>query len=319
MLYRLLKIPAKFAFWIYCRKIKVNNSALFNNPGPLLIASNHPNSFLDAIILATLFKQPVHSLARGDAFTNKINSRLLTSLLMLPVYRITEGAENLEHNYMTFEKCKQIFKQKGLVLIFSEGRCVNEWHLRRLKKGTARLAISAWNEGIPLKVLPVGINYNSFSVFGKNIQLNFGNPITSEYFDANNTHGKSISDFNIILEQQLKDLVIEADKQDQITIREKFYAPQSLFKRTILFFPSILGWLFHFAFFLPLKNFAWKRAAHNDHYDSVMIGLLFILYPFYLLLISFLCFILFRHLYWILVFPILPFFAWSHVQLKDQF
>ena len=319
MLYSLLKIPAKFAFWIYCRKIKVNNNPLLKSYGPLLIASNHPNSFLDAIILATLFKHPVHSLARGDAFTNKIYARLLTSLHMFPVYRISEGAEHLEHNYMTFEKCRKIFKQNGLVLIFSEGRCINEWHLRPLKKGTARLAISAWNEGIPLKVLPVGINYSSFSVFGKNIQVNFGNPITSEYFNKDHSHGKSISDFNIILQQQLKDLVFEAGKQDQKNIQEKFYMPQTLFKRTILFLPSILGWLFHFALFLPLKNFAWKKAAHNDHYDSVITGLLFILYPFYLLLVSFLVFILFGHWYWILTFPLLPFFAWSHVQLKHQF
>ena len=40
--------------------------------GPLLIASNHPNSFLDAIILATLFKNPVYALARGDAFAGKL-------------------------------------------------------------------------------------------------------------------------------------------------------------------------------------------------------------------------------------------------------
>jgi 1-acyl-sn-glycerol-3-phosphate acyltransferase len=99
--------------------------------GPLLIASNHPNSFLDAIIVATLFKKPVYSLARGDSFKNKFYASLLRSLNMFPVYRISEGAENLEQNYETFEKCKDIFKEEGIVLIFSEGRCVNEWKLRR--------------------------------------------------------------------------------------------------------------------------------------------------------------------------------------------
>lgn len=34
--------------------------------GPLLIACNHPDSFLDAIILATLFRRPVYSLAAGS-------------------------------------------------------------------------------------------------------------------------------------------------------------------------------------------------------------------------------------------------------------
>ena len=152
--------------------------------GPLLIAANHPNSFLDAIIFATIFKHPVHSLTRGDAFANKLYNLLLRQMNMLPVYRLSEGAENLEHNYSTFTHCQNIFMNDGIVLIFSEGRCINEWHLRPLKKGTARLAISAWQQNIPLKVLPVGINYSCFRKFGKNIILNFGDLIDSKDFDA---------------------------------------------------------------------------------------------------------------------------------------
>ena len=30
------------------------------------------------------------------------NNKILTSLNMLPVYRISEGAENLDHNYFPF-------------------------------------------------------------------------------------------------------------------------------------------------------------------------------------------------------------------------
>ena len=73
--------------------------------GPLLIAANHPNSFLDAIILGSLFKTHVYSLARGDAFVGKFFTRILRSFKMLPVYRVSEGVENLEHNYTTFEAC----------------------------------------------------------------------------------------------------------------------------------------------------------------------------------------------------------------------
>ena len=319
MLYSLLKIPSRFAYWIYCRRLAVVKKEMFKSKGPLLIAANHPNSFLDAIILATLFKEPVYSLTRGDAFTQPFFARLLGSLNMLPVYRISEGAENLEHNYKTFDQCKKVFKQNGIVLIFSEGRCINEWHLRTLKKGTARLAISAWQEGIPLKILPVGLNYSSFSAFGKNIQINFGNIITETDFDADHSHGKSISEFNIKLQQQLNQLVVQIDKDDDSAIWEKFYCPQSLIKKTALIIPAALGWLFHFALFIPLKNYAWNRVAHNDHYDSVIIGLLFIIYPVYLILLGLLVFLLFGNWFGLLVFPVLPFCAWSYVQLKHQF
>jgi 1-acyl-sn-glycerol-3-phosphate acyltransferase len=143
LLYTIIKIPAKWALYLYCRSIKINYKEFLNAEGPLLIAANHPNSFLDAIILASLFKKPIYSLARGDAFVNKTIATILHSLKMLPVYRISEGVENLESNYQTFEACISIFKKNGIVLIFSEGKCINEWHLRALKKGTARLANSA--------------------------------------------------------------------------------------------------------------------------------------------------------------------------------
>ena len=57
---------------------------MLKKQGPLLLASNHPNSFLDAVILDILFEQPIWSLARGDVFKNKFISRILTSLKNVP-------------------------------------------------------------------------------------------------------------------------------------------------------------------------------------------------------------------------------------------
>ncbi|MGN6605245.1 MAG: 1-acyl-sn-glycerol-3-phosphate acyltransferase, partial [Ginsengibacter sp.] len=103
MLYQILFYPSRAALHFYCRKIVINNKELLAEKGPLLIAANHPNSFLDAIIVSTLFKQPVYSLARGDVFANGFFSKVLRSVNMLPVYRLSEGAENLGYNYVTFE------------------------------------------------------------------------------------------------------------------------------------------------------------------------------------------------------------------------
>jgi 1-acyl-sn-glycerol-3-phosphate acyltransferase len=297
----------------------VNKRAILQSKGPLLIAANHPNSFLDAIILATIFKRPIYSLARGDAFANNFYSKLLTSLNMFPVYRISEGVENLEHNYKTFEQCLNIFKQNSIVLIFSEGRCINEWHLRSLKKGTARLALSAWEQGIPLRILPTGINYSSFDTFGKNIVLNFGELISAKDISTNSSFGKNVVDFNEKLETRLQQLVIEIDKKDKAAIKEKFVVVQSSLKKIILAIPAAIGWLAHFPLYYPIKKFTWSRVKDNDHYDSVMMGLLFILYPFYLLLAALLFHLFICGYWWLLGFIILPFCAWSYVQLKHQF
>ncbi|HMJ46731.1 MAG TPA: 1-acyl-sn-glycerol-3-phosphate acyltransferase, partial [Ferruginibacter sp.] len=226
MIYNLLKIPARLAFLIYCRYVKINGKKSLHLEGPLLICANHPDSLLDAVILSTLFKRPVHSLARGDAFKNKFYASLLRSIHMLPVYRVSEGVENLEQNYETFDACKKIFKKGGIVLIFSEGRCINEWKLRPLMKGTARLATSSWQEGIDLRILPVGINYHSFHSFGKNIQLNFGEIFNKDSITREEGFGKAIISFNDKLRQELSKLVTEIKSDDKVTIRKKFYVQQ---------------------------------------------------------------------------------------------
>ena len=186
---------------------------------------NHPNSFR-CYCLALYLKYPVYSLTRGDAFKGKKITKILTSLNMLPVYRISEGAENLDNNYFTFDECQNIFRKGGIVLIFSEGRCINEWHLRPLKKGTARLALSAWQQNIPLKILPLGINYSSFRTFGKNLFLNFGNIINKEDINVDLSSGKAVNEFNEKLQQQLQSLVFEIDKNDPEKLKKYFYIRQ---------------------------------------------------------------------------------------------
>lgn len=287
--------------------------------GPLLIAANHPNSFLDAIIIATLFKQPVYSLTRGDVFKNNFSRQMLRTLKMLPVYRLSEGAENLDHNYSTFDRCKQIFRQNGIVLIFSEGRCINEWHLRDLKKGTARLAISSWNEGIPLTVLPLGYNYQSFSSFGKNICLKFGNTIRQQDVDVNNGYGKTIISFNERLRSELEQLVVEIDPKDKSKIISTFVVEQPSWKKIVLTLPAWLGYLLHWPLYFPLKRFIWKKAAHTGHFDSIMVSALFLVYPVFLVVICAILFGIFQGPLVFLPLLVLPFCAWSYIQLKKQF
>ena len=315
-MYNLLKIPARVALHFYCRNIKINKTLLLQHDGPLLISANHPNSFLDAIIIATLFNKPVYSLARGDAFANKIYTALLGWLNMLPVYRVSEGVENLESNYTTFAACQEIFKRDGIVLIFSEGRCINEWRLRPLKKGTARLANTAWQNKIPLQVLPLGINYSSFKFFGKNVILNFGEIMTQKDILPGTAVGRNIVAFNSILEEKLRKLVIEIDPHEKEKIKKIFYIKQPLWKKVLLFLPAVAGFLFHLPIYYAIILFIHKRA--NDHHDSIVVGLLFILYPIYIVFISWLTFMLTMNpLAWMMV-VLLPFTAWSYVQLKRQ-
>jgi 1-acyl-sn-glycerol-3-phosphate acyltransferase len=303
---------------MYCRVLRVNDKGYFKTKGPLLIACNHPNSFLDAIILSSLFRRPVYSLARGDVFKNKFIAILLRSLKILPVYRTSEGVENMEHNYTTFNACKEIFKKNGIVLIFSEGRCINEWHLRPLMKGTARLAISSWEDGIELAVLPAGINYHQFALYGKNIHLNFAPVISKKDVTLAEGFGKSVISFNNILRNRLIPLVYEIDRNDLEEIRRRFFVAPPLYKKILLAIPSLAGFILHIPLYYPIQKLAKKYGWGNDHYDSILIGTLLLCYPLYLTA-CWLGFSIFTDWggVW-LVFVLFPFFGWSHTQLEKQ-
>lgn len=303
---------------IFCRKMIINNRTLLKEKGPLILACNHPNSFLDAVILDVLFQQPIWSLTRGDAFINKPVNKILTTLKMLPVYRPSEGVENLSENYKTFDACIDIFRDGGIVLIFSEGLCENEWHLRSLKKGTARLAIKCQDENIPLKILPVGINYSSYRRFGKNIFINFGNLFSMNAVDKSLSDGTRHQAFNNHLQQELKPLVFEIEKTDKEKQKEILEIKISTIKKVLLVLPAAIGWLAHAPFYLPVKKFVFKKFGKTIHIDSMLIALPTFIYPLYLLLIVLLLFLFIKSCWVFLSFLILPFTAWSYVQVKRQ-
>ena len=318
MLYSFVKIIARLALPLYCRNLEINDRKYLEQKGPLILAANHPNSFLDAIILCTLFDGTIYSLARGDAFKKKWFAKILTTFKMFPVYRVSEGVENLEENYITFDLCKKLFKKKGIVLIFSEGRCINEWHLRPLKKGTARLAISSWKEGIDVKVLPVSINYSSFKKFGKNIKLDFGDIITKEDINFNDSHGNAIRQFNETLKPQLNKYVLEIDENDKENLHESFYVEQPLLKKVLLFIPAVVGFVVHAPLYYFVKWLGDALIKEEGHHDAKLVALLFILYPIFLLIVGFTLLSFTGNWFSLFTLLILPFTAWAFVQLKKQ-
>lgn len=281
MLYALLKLLARLQLPLYARGIRINRPELLKVEGPVLLACNHPNSFLDSVLLDTLFKQPIWSLARGDAFRNSGVRSMLHALKILPVYRTSEGASNLHINYRTFESCRLLFKKRGLVTIFSEGKCINEWRLRPLKKGTARLAMQAWSDGIPLRVLPVSINYSSYYRYGKNLIIHFGEFIESKDVPWDQSEGKRHQVFNQRLEESLRAGVIELNKNDKAARRQIFHIPCSRTKKWITAIPAMAGWIIHAPLYFPIRAIVAFASRYNDHFDSIVAGLLLLLYPFY--------------------------------------
>jgi 1-acyl-sn-glycerol-3-phosphate acyltransferase len=205
-----------------------------------------------------------------------------------------------------------------VVLIFSEGRCINEWRLRPLKKGTARLAISSWQQDINLKVLPVAINYSSFRRFGKNMQISFGDLISKESIDYKAADGLAIKEFNEKLKEQLGKYVHEVKSTEKEKLKKLFFVKQPLLKKILLFLPAVAGYIIHAPLYLFTVWLGNTLIKEEGHFDSKTIGFLFLLYPVFLLLLTATAFILIKQWWVIFLLPLLPFTAWAYVQLKKQ-
>lgn len=165
--YHLLKITCK----VYFRKINVYHRENIDPTNPLIICANHGNSFMDAILMAIIFKRKMHFLARADAFNTPFKNWFLSKINMMPIYRIRDGREGLKNNDAIFDQCKNILENNGAILIFPEGNCIVEKRLRDFKTGFVHLAFES--EAKNLQVLPVSINYSNPHAFHTEVSFEF--------------------------------------------------------------------------------------------------------------------------------------------------
>ena len=184
MLYYWLKYMMQFTLTVFYRRRKFIGFDNVPEKGAVIFACNHPNSFLDAMIIGAFIKRETHFLARSDVFNSPLKLWRLSQFKMMPVYRLSEGKEDLGKNQDTFEKCHAVFRKGGAVLMFSEGICVQEMRLRSLKKGTARIAMEYSKDGAPLTIIPTGLNYMKPMKFQEDVLINMDTPFNAADFAA---------------------------------------------------------------------------------------------------------------------------------------
>ena len=273
-MYLLVKLLTHFTIWLTCKRFAVYNKSVTQIQTPLIIGCNHPNSFLDAILTGAQMKKRVHFLTRGDVFKNKFVIAIMKSVNMIPIYRIRDGKDNLSKNDVTFEMCREIIKRGEHVLIFVEGFCQHQTSLQTpLKKGAPRLLLQGRKDGIDVQLLPVWVEYNSFSAFPKQIDIYFGNVFGKDIINDGDENGAVMQSINKETERQL--LQLSANKNPGKKQNSK----------NLLLLPAMLGFMAHALLVLPIHFFA-KQIKEDIHYDSVMFSAIALLYPIYLLLLA---------------------------------
>ncbi|MDH5604302.1 MAG: 1-acyl-sn-glycerol-3-phosphate acyltransferase, partial [Cyclobacteriaceae bacterium] len=151
-----------FALFYYYSKWKVVGLENIPKTGPVILASNHQNAFLDALMIECSARKKSHFLARASAFNNKIALAFLSYIRMMPIYRIRDGIAAVKKNDEIIEKCIDILIDGKTINLFPEGNHDLKWRIRPLQRGLARIVFGAAvknNWASDIKIVPAGINY----------------------------------------------------------------------------------------------------------------------------------------------------------------
>lgn len=218
--YNSIRFLVKMAVKLFYRRIEIQGYANYPMEGPVLLAPNHQNAFMDALIPTVFAPRPVHFLVRADVFNIGIVRKIFSSFNMMPVYRQRDGIANLSKNDDIFEQCFEILRNNGTLLLFPEAGHLGGRKLRPLSKGFARIAFGALkdHDHLDVKIVPVGLNYDHYSESHSCLMMNYGNPISVkdylERFEEN--PAKAMSNLREDLQERLEAEMIHVEKESHI-------------------------------------------------------------------------------------------------------
>ncbi|MDZ4663557.1 MAG: 1-acyl-sn-glycerol-3-phosphate acyltransferase [Bacteroidota bacterium] len=227
MIWHITRYLVSFAIPSFYKKIEGKNVHKFQIKGPVIIAMNHPNAFMDPVCITWLsYPTRAKYLARGDAFKPGIASFLLSELGVVPIFRMSDGGkEGLQKNDESYRVVNKLLKKNEKIIVFAEGLCIQERRLRPLKKGVARMVFGAYEHlnNKDLIVVPVGLNYSAPSKIRSKLFYNVGNPIRisdlASTYKENPARTQKL--FLELLESRMRELVTHIkNKENDVLVVE---------------------------------------------------------------------------------------------------
>jgi 1-acyl-sn-glycerol-3-phosphate acyltransferase len=146
--------------------------------GPVLFVANHPNSIVDAIVVAASVGRPIRFLAKATLFDEPGLGALVRAGGAIPVYRRQDDPELTDRNARVFEAVHEALASGDAVGIFPEGVSHSEPALAQLRTGAARISLgAAERRGIRFPIVPVGIVARQKQTFRSQCAALVGKPI----------------------------------------------------------------------------------------------------------------------------------------------
>lgn len=187
MLYTLLRAITGVALQWFYRDIEIAGGERIPHAGPLLVAVNHPNSLVDALVAGRVVPRRLLITAKATLWENPFFRHLLPKMGIVPLRRVSDelrrrgqpdaatqadavqsadteadsARPDLSRNSESFGAIVDALAHECAVLIFPEGRSHGEPALAPLKTGLARIALQARDtHGVyGLHIVPIGLTF----------------------------------------------------------------------------------------------------------------------------------------------------------------
>lgn len=230
MLYRFIKFALGISVRLFYSEIKVlGRPDLIKGKGKIIV-SNHPNTLMDAFLIAMQLDEPIHFMAKGTYFNSRFKLWLLAKFKMVPVQRQQDPENKYIDNKDAFKYVKELLAEGKSILIFPEGNSFPERRLRPIKTGTARIALETvtefFEEAKDLKIYPIALKYVNQSQFRSKVLVEFNIPIlASEYMEQYAQHPKkAVEDLTLRITWALRQKllpILDNEYDEELKLYEK--------------------------------------------------------------------------------------------------
>ena len=199
------------AIKLFFNQISIQNKQIVPNTSPIIFVANHPNFFMDPLIIGSYCPRQLYFFAKSTLFNSPLKKRILTRLNLVPVYRKIDDKENMGGNVNSFNKGYRILENNGAFLIFPEGISVGKRVLGKIKTGAARIGLEAELKNdfaLNIVIIPIGLSYSNQVRFRSNIMIRFGSPIELSKFEKEYKRNEveTVKKVTLIIEKSLNNL-----------------------------------------------------------------------------------------------------------------
>ena len=219
--YAFVRAIVRFWVWFFFKRVGVRHSERVPRSGPVLLCINHPNNFIDSLVVGAAVPRKIHYLATAALFRNALLARFLLRMGAIPVYRKQDDPDKMERNVSTFEACFDALAAGHLVAIYPEGTTHAEARVQRIKTGAARIALG-FEDRHPdaLTVIPVGLTFEARKSFRARVLVSFGPPVpVSPYLAAYRTDGvKAVDALTDAIQWAMEAEVVHVERMDDARI-----------------------------------------------------------------------------------------------------